>query len=181
LRRPPKTSRSCSTSALSGATGATSWTANPTKTPLLPRSSTKTSSPSRSIAMSAPTSTAAIRRRCSRCPAREAGRSRGAHPRRQAITSAAPIFPPTSATAAPASPRSAHDGRCLEDEARRVAETGGSVMAAIEHGETFAGRGQLSLGLIDKLVQHAVSAVRPASRRLRLTAEIPPSLSARSA
>jgi hypothetical protein len=39
-----------------------------------------------------------------------------------------------------------------------VAETAGSVMAAIEHGETFAGRsGQLNLGLVDKLVQHAVS------------------------
>src|SRR5271170_2025282 len=39
-----------------------------------------------------------------------------------------------------------------------VAETAGSVMAAIEHGETFAGRsGQPSLGLVDKLVQHAVS------------------------
>ncbi len=39
-----------------------------------------------------------------------------------------------------------------------VAETAGSVMAAIEHGETFAGRsGQLSLGLVDKLVQHAIS------------------------
>jgi uncharacterized protein len=39
-----------------------------------------------------------------------------------------------------------------------VAETAGSVMAAIEHGETFAGRsGQLSLGLVDKLVQHAVT------------------------
>ncbi len=39
-----------------------------------------------------------------------------------------------------------------------VDETAGSVMAAIEHGETFAGRsGQLSLGLVDKLVQHAVS------------------------
>jgi uncharacterized protein len=39
-----------------------------------------------------------------------------------------------------------------------VAETAGSVMAAIEHSETFAGRsGQLSLGLVDKLVQHAVS------------------------
>ncbi len=38
-----------------------------------------------------------------------------------------------------------------------VTETAGSVMAAIEHGETFAGRsGQLSLGLVDKLVQHAV-------------------------
>jgi len=38
-----------------------------------------------------------------------------------------------------------------------VAETSGSVMAAIEHGETFAGRsGQLSQGLVDKLVQHAV-------------------------
>ena len=39
----------------------------------------------------------------------------------------------------------------------QVAETAGSVMAAIEHGETFAGRsGELSLGLVDKLVQHAV-------------------------
>ena len=39
-----------------------------------------------------------------------------------------------------------------------VAETAGSVMAAIEHSETFAGRsGQLSLGLVDKLVQHAVT------------------------
>jgi uncharacterized protein len=37
-------------------------------------------------------------------------------------------------------------------------ETAGSVMAAIEHGETFAGRsGQLSLGLVDKLTQHAIS------------------------
>src|SRR5271163_3447964 len=43
-----------------------------------------------------------------------------------------------------------------------AAETAGSVMAAIEHGETFAGRsGQLSLGLIDKLVQHAVSQFDP--------------------
>jgi len=43
-----------------------------------------------------------------------------------------------------------------------VAETAGSVMAAIEHGETFAGRsGQLSLGLVDKLVQHAVSQFDP--------------------
>src|SRR5271170_3329360 len=41
-------------------------------------------------------------------------------------------------------------------------ETAGSVMAAIEHGETFAGRsGQLSLGLVDKLVQHAVSQFDP--------------------
>jgi uncharacterized protein len=39
-----------------------------------------------------------------------------------------------------------------------VTETAGSVMAAIEHGETFAGRsGQLSLGLVEKLVQHAIS------------------------
>src|SRR5271168_1541037 len=38
-----------------------------------------------------------------------------------------------------------------------VAETAGSVMAAIEHGETFAGRsGQLSMGLVGKLVSHAV-------------------------
>jgi uncharacterized protein len=37
-------------------------------------------------------------------------------------------------------------------------ETAGSVIAAIEHGETFAGRsGQLSLGLVDKLTQHAIS------------------------
>ena len=43
-----------------------------------------------------------------------------------------------------------------------VAETAGSVMAAIEHGETFAGRsGQLSIGLVDKLVQHAVSQFDP--------------------
>jgi uncharacterized protein len=43
-----------------------------------------------------------------------------------------------------------------------VTETAGSVMAAIEHGETFAGRsGQLSLGLVDKLVQHAVSQFDP--------------------
>jgi uncharacterized protein YyaL (SSP411 family) len=43
-----------------------------------------------------------------------------------------------------------------------VAETAGSVMAAIEQGETFAGRsGQLSLSLIDKLVRHAVSQFDP--------------------
>jgi len=43
-----------------------------------------------------------------------------------------------------------------------VAETAGSVMAAIEHGETFAGRsGTLSLALVDKLVQHAVSQFDP--------------------
>ncbi len=43
-----------------------------------------------------------------------------------------------------------------------VAETAGSVMAAIEHGETFAGRsGQLSQGLVDKLVQHAVGQFDP--------------------
>ena len=43
-----------------------------------------------------------------------------------------------------------------------VTETAGSVMAAIEHGETFAGRsGQLSIGLVDKLVQHAVSQFDP--------------------
>ncbi len=43
-----------------------------------------------------------------------------------------------------------------------VAETAGSVMAAIEHGETFAGRsGQLSAGLVDKLAQHAVSQFDP--------------------
>ncbi|AXC15249.1 Thymidylate kinase [Acidisarcina polymorpha] len=38
-----------------------------------------------------------------------------------------------------------------------VTDTAGSVMAAIEHGETFAGRsGQLSATLVDKLVSHAV-------------------------
>jgi uncharacterized protein len=43
-----------------------------------------------------------------------------------------------------------------------VAETAGSVMAAIEHGETFAGRsGQLSVGLVDKVVNHAVSQFDP--------------------
>jgi len=43
-----------------------------------------------------------------------------------------------------------------------VADTAGSVMAAIEHGETFAGRsGQLSPGLVDKLVQHAVGQFDP--------------------
>jgi uncharacterized protein YyaL (SSP411 family) len=43
-----------------------------------------------------------------------------------------------------------------------VAETAGSVMAAIEHGETFAGRsGTLSPALVDKLVQHAVSQFDP--------------------
>jgi uncharacterized protein YyaL (SSP411 family) len=44
-----------------------------------------------------------------------------------------------------------------KEQRDEVAETAGSVMAAIEHGETFAGRsGQLSLGLVDKLVDHAV-------------------------
>ena len=43
-----------------------------------------------------------------------------------------------------------------------VTDTAGSVMAAIEHGETFAGRsGQLSLALVDKLAQHAVSQFDP--------------------
>jgi uncharacterized protein YyaL (SSP411 family) len=43
-----------------------------------------------------------------------------------------------------------------------VDETSGSVMAAIEHGETFAGRsGQLSHSLVDKLVQHAVGQFDP--------------------
>ncbi len=43
-----------------------------------------------------------------------------------------------------------------------VAETAGSVMAAIEHGETFAGRsGQLSAALVEKLVGHAVSQFDP--------------------
>jgi len=39
-----------------------------------------------------------------------------------------------------------------------VLESAGSVIAAVEHGETFAGRsGQLTLGLVDKLVAHAVT------------------------
>jgi uncharacterized protein len=43
-----------------------------------------------------------------------------------------------------------------------VSETAGSVMAAIEHGETFAGRsGQLSASLVEKLVSHAVSQFDP--------------------
>jgi uncharacterized protein YyaL (SSP411 family) len=43
-----------------------------------------------------------------------------------------------------------------------VADTAGSVMAAIEQGETFAGRsGKLSIGLVDKLVQHAVGQFDP--------------------
>jgi uncharacterized protein YyaL (SSP411 family) len=43
-----------------------------------------------------------------------------------------------------------------------VTETAGSVMAAIEHGETFAGRsGQLSASLVEKLVAHAVSQFDP--------------------
>jgi uncharacterized protein YyaL (SSP411 family) len=43
-----------------------------------------------------------------------------------------------------------------------VTETAGSVMAAIEHGETFAGRsGQLSMALVEKLVKHAVSQFDP--------------------
>src|SRR5271163_4600452 len=43
-----------------------------------------------------------------------------------------------------------------------VAETSGSVMAAIEHGETFAGRaGQLAFGIVDKLVAHAVGQFDP--------------------
>jgi uncharacterized protein YyaL (SSP411 family) len=43
-----------------------------------------------------------------------------------------------------------------------VVETAGSVMAAIEHGETFAGRsGQLSPGLVEKLAHHAVSQFDP--------------------
>ena len=41
-------------------------------------------------------------------------------------------------------------------------ESAGSVIAAIEHGETFAGHsGQLNLGLVDKLVEHAVSQFDP--------------------
>jgi uncharacterized protein YyaL (SSP411 family) len=47
--------------------------------------------------------------------------------------------------------------RVWKDQRGEVAETAGSVMAAIEHGETFAGRsGQLSPGLVAKLVDHAV-------------------------
>ena len=43
-----------------------------------------------------------------------------------------------------------------------VLDTAGSVMAAIEHGETFAGRsGQLSLALVDKLIDHATSQFDP--------------------
>ncbi len=43
-----------------------------------------------------------------------------------------------------------------------VAETAGSVMAAIEHGETFAGRsGQLSMALVDKLAAHATGQFDP--------------------
>jgi len=43
-----------------------------------------------------------------------------------------------------------------------AAETAGSVMAAIEHGETFAGRaGHLSAALVEKLVNHAVSQFDP--------------------
>ncbi len=41
-------------------------------------------------------------------------------------------------------------------------ESAGSVIAAIEHGEAFAGRsGSLNLGLVDKLVEHAVGQFDP--------------------
>ena len=119
----------------------------------------RTSSPSKSTATSAPTSTAVIRPQCNRWPVREAGRSPPSLPPTASPTSAAPISRPKSAMAAPALPAFSApwpmSGRRKRDE---VAETAGSVMAAIEHGETFAGRsGQLSLGLVDKLVQHAVT------------------------
>jgi uncharacterized protein len=43
-----------------------------------------------------------------------------------------------------------------------VLESAGSVIAAIEHGETFAGRsGQLTMGLVDQLVEHAVTQFDP--------------------
>jgi uncharacterized protein YyaL (SSP411 family) len=49
-----------------------------------------------------------------------------------------------------------------KNQKEEVAETAGSVMAAIEHGETFAGRsGQLSMALVEKLVKHAVSQFDP--------------------
>jgi hypothetical protein len=43
-----------------------------------------------------------------------------------------------------------------------VLESAGSVIAAVEHGETFAGRSaSLTLGLVDKLVTHAVTQFDP--------------------
>ena len=49
-----------------------------------------------------------------------------------------------------------------QTQRNEVTETAGSVMAAIEHGETFAGRsGQLSATLVEKLIGHAVSQFDP--------------------
>ena len=52
-------------------------------------------------------------------------------------------------------------------------ETAASVMAAIEHNESFSGRGgELTLALVDKIAASDCEPVRPAQRRLRLAAQI---------
>ena len=51
-----------------------------------------------------------------------------------------------------------------------------SVMAAIEHNESFFGRGgELTLALVDKIAGSVLGAVRSAQRRLRLAAQVSPS------
>ena len=61
-------------------------------------------------------------------------------------------------------------------------ETAASVMAAIEHNESFSGRGgELSLALVDKIAGIGARAIRSAQRRLRLAAQVSPSRGARPA
>ncbi len=57
-------------------------------------------------------------------------------------------------------------------------ESAASVMGAIEHNESFSGRGgELTLSLVDKIVASASCAIRRTQRRLRLAAQVSPSRS----
>ncbi len=66
-------------------------------------------------------------------------------------------FPPDERYGRPSFERVLHTmANVWKTQRDEVTDTAGSVIAAIEHGETFAGRsGSLSMALVDKLVQHA--------------------------
>ncbi len=74
-------------------------------------------------------------------------------------------------------------GRVLEAMAQvwrerrdEALETAASVMAAIEHNESFSGRGgELTLALVDKIAGSVLARFDPAQRRLRLAAQVSPS------
>ena len=89
-----KTSPCSSALAMRPATGVTSWSASPSRTKPSPPARTSSSSASRSIVKSAPTSTRSTWRPCSSCVARAAGPSRVLPARRPPFFGGT-YFPPT--------------------------------------------------------------------------------------